>query len=416
MALCYNTDMKQALCEDCGDIAVYHPAERWAARLDWLFNPVLKPFELCSRMVLPLFDLARVDKMTALLLRTLALHGFATVQSAPDDRDPLRTRCLFEAAAARGVSLSIFRIMGQRRLSFMVAEYGGKVVAFEGLPRPSFVPSKSLSWMDNKGTMKKKFPRAGIPVPKGGVARSERRALKIFRRIGKPAIAKPSVGSGSRHTTIHIETEDELLAAFHKARELSPWVVIEEELAGPVFRATVIDGKLVGVVRRDPAQVTGDGRRTIAELVREENLHPLRQGPIFSKVAIDKETEKELNRQKMTLASVPPRGAIVTLQQKINWHLGGTTTEVTDDVHPENARLFEKVAAFLRDPIVGIDFIIGDISGPWQDQKRCGVIECNSLPFIDNHHYLFAGKPRDAAGAVWEMIFPELRPSNKKPA
>jgi cyanophycin synthetase len=97
------------------------------------------------------------------------------------------------------------------------------------------------------------------------------------------------------------------------------------------------------------------------------------------------------------------------LIQKISRGSGGSNIDVTDDVHPENMRLFEKVGRVLADPLVGIDFIIRDISHPWQRQLPCGVIECNGLPFIDLHHYPLSGKTRDAAGALWDIVFPQTK-------
>jgi cyanophycin synthetase len=94
----------------------------------------------------------------------------------------------------------------------------------------------------------------------------------------------------------------------------------------------------------------------------------------------------------------------VNLHQKINWGLGGTTADVTEEVHPENATLFEKIATTLDAPIVGIDFIIEDISRPWFDQEKCGVIECNSMPYFDNHHVPFEGQPRNVAGPIWDLV------------
>ena len=58
------------------------------------------------------------------------------------------------------------------------------------------------------------------------------------------------------------------------------------------------------------------------------------------------------------------------------------------------------------DPLVGVDFIMEDARVPWQEQERCGVIECNSLPFIDLHHYPLYGEPRNVAGALWDIVFP----------
>jgi cyanophycin synthetase len=103
---------------------------------------------------------------------------------------------------------------------------------------------------------------------------------------------------------------------------------------------------------------------------------------------------------------------MVTLHEKVSRAYGASTTEMAD-VHPENEKLFVKIAAVLDDPLVGVDFMIEDMAKPWYEQK-CGVIECNSLPFIDLHHFPLKGSARNAAGAVWEMIFPDATLGDRK--
>ena len=65
----------------------------------------------------------------------------------------------------------------------------------------------------------------------------------------------------------------------------------------------------------------------------------------------------------------------------------------------ENAEqlYFEKFKTEIPDdqPILRLrpDFIIEDITKSWKEEQHCGIIECNSLPFIDLHHYpLFGNK------------------------
>ena len=53
-------------------------------------------------------------------------------------------------------------------------------------------------------------------------------------------------------------------------------------------------------------------------------------------------------------------------------------------------------------PVVGFDVIIGDPTKS-ADSQRFGIIECNSLPFIDLHYYALEGKPRNIAGMIWDM-------------
>jgi cyanophycin synthetase len=217
---------------------------------------------------------------------------------------------------------------------------------------------------------------------------------------------KPRAGSGSRHTILHITDEAELLRAFAVGKQVSPYVVIEEELVGPVYRATVVDGKFIAAIRRDPPHVVGDGTHTVSGLVQEANKHPARGGPYFSKIQLDEKADKELAWQNLSPESIPEKGRFVYLHQKVNWSVGGTTADVTDEVHPDNRALFERSAHQLRAPITGIDFIIKDISTSWKDQDRCGILECNSMPFFDNHHLPFEGQPRNVAAAIWDMVSP----------
>jgi cyanophycin synthetase len=208
---------------------------------------------------------------------------------------------------------------------------------------------------------------------------------------------------------IHINTPEDLTTGFKKAKKLSPLVVIEEELRGYLFRGTLIGGKLVGVVKRDQPEVIGDGVQTLRQLMKKENERPERMGLIFHKIVTDKETEKELRRENIRMDDVPEKGRIVTFSQKTSRGCGGTTTEVTGMTHPENVKMLEHVASFLNDPLVGVDFIIEDITKSWREEQHCGIIECNSLPFLDLHHYPLFGKPNNVASKLWDLVLPESK-------
>src|SRR4029077_14616037 len=101
------------------------------------------------------------------------------------------------------------------------------------------------------------------------------------------------------HTYVGIADIASLRHAFLKAKEVSPYPVVEEELPGFVFRITLIGGAVVGVMRREPPHVVGDGtgaegsggKHTIRELIAAENKNPLRHGPIFHELHLDHDTE-----------------------------------------------------------------------------------------------------------------------------
>jgi len=404
-------------CPDCGANPVNHRAARAEVRAEMIMDTVFSPLAPLHRAAEVFFARLRPELLIPPIITFLSWLGIAQKLKAPVESDTYRTRVLWDAAHARGIALYHLALFGQPT-SVFVARYGGsgngRTVVYTHEPRPAGPPSRSLDWMDNKLVMAQRFRAAGIPVPRGGACHSAKQSLEIFHSIiregGGAAIAKPILGSRSRHTVIHITTDQELLHAFHVAQEISPWVIVEEELVGMVYRATVIGGKVVGVLRREPPHVTGDGTSTVKQLIIEENKNPLRHGPIFHPLLMDLEAKSELKRQGLTWDSVPARGQMVALNQKVGRGEGASNADVTDETHPENIKLFEKIGKVaLADPLVGIDFIINDIAKPWNEQKACGVIECNAMPFIDLHHYPLTGKPRDAAGALWDIVFPEAK-------
>lgn len=387
-------------CAHCGSDAIPHRLTYITVAIDESLRPLFAPGPLTRFFTKLLHGIER--RLTPLIFDGLKSIGLATYTDAPDDRTMLLAKVLWEEANVRGIKMQEIRLFNLPRNIFTAWLPSGKRIAFEGIPLTKGDDDRAW-WMDNKSELKKRFRPLGIPVAAGGAAFSEEEALRIFHRLEAPAIVKPFTGSGSRHTLLHIGSDLDLVRAFHVAKKIAPLAVIEEELQGPVYRATVVDGKLVATLRRDPPHVLGDGVHTIEALVERMNEHPARNGPYFSKIGLDALGPQELLWQGLARTDVPEKGRRVTLHQKVNWSLGGTTADVTDEVHPDNRALFERVAAVIKSPVVGIDFIIADIGKPWSEQERCGVIECNSMPFFDNHHLPFEGTPRNVAGAIWDM-------------
>jgi cyanophycin synthetase len=394
------------VCPDCGPTPTSHFLARTIVMVDWFFSPYTKFMDKIWQKFRPLVLKLPLDKIAYHSMFWAKRLGLGKVVTDIKPDHNLRLRVLWEEAKRRGIELFEFRPFG-RSVDLMVARHQGRLYAFDGLPRPRGNTGDGSEWMDDKAIMRKKFSEAKIPIARGGMFTLVKKALVMFDEMGPPVIVKPRIGSRSRHTFIHINTRSQLVQAFYSAQKLCPWVVVEEELQGPVFRATVVGGKLIGVARRDIPQIIGDGVHSIGELASASNEHPGRDEDIFHSLPSEQEAREELARQGLTWQTVPVKGQQVTLGNKVNRGIGGVTTDVTQEVHEHNADLFRRVANFVGDPIIGIDFIISSISDPWHQQQACGVIECNSLPFIDLHHYPIAGTPRNAAGAIWDLIWPE---------
>lgn len=392
------------ICPDCGPATVNHFVSKTTVIIGFLIRVITKPLGKIEDAVVD-FLFPKLAPLMPYFFKVLAILRLVKITDKLEEDNIERTKCMWRAGEKYGVKLLQYRIFNRPTILFC-AEYKGEKLVFEGLPRPKNASHKALEWMDNKGIMKKKFQAGGIPVARGGVAMTDRGALKLFHSQNKPVITKPNLGSRSRHTTTHIVDEKGLLEAFHKARQLSPWVVIEEELVGFVFRITLIGGKLVGALRREPPFVIGDGIATVRSLVEKENQNPKRHNGIFHEIALDAEADAEIARQNLKWESIPTKGQFVTLNQKVGRSQGGSNTEMLPKVHPENVKIFEKLAKVLGDPLVGVDFIMQDVEKPWTEQKLCGAIECNSLPFLDLHNTPLYGEPLDPSFELWKVVFP----------
>ncbi len=395
---------KKNYCPDCGGAQVNHKLVYTSI----LLSSWIEPWTNWMSNWIPE---SKLEWIGPGLTKVLAMLRLGKIEKELSGKDSLRTKVLWEEANKRNINMEEFLLFGIGRDLF-ISRYEGEMRFFDVLPRTKDYNPKGLAWMDNKNEMKKHFLKASIPIAKGGIASSRKDALKIFRTLQKPVIAKPNLGSRSRHTTIHIENEEEMIKAYNLAHKLSPWVMIEEELEGYVFRGTLIGKKFVACLRREPAYIIGDGIHNIKELIEIENKNPLRAGPIFHKLSLDKEAEKELLHWGNSESTIPTIDEIVTLGQKTSRACGGGITDMTEVIHPENIAMLEQIAEVLDDPLIGVDFIMKDASISWRNQPRSGVIECNSAPFIDLHHYPLVGKPHNVAGKLWDIIYPKSKKEN----
>ncbi|MEF8874704.1 MAG: cyanophycin synthetase [Candidatus Thermoplasmatota archaeon] len=261
---------------------------------------------------------------------------------------------------------------------------------------------------DDKWRTKKILDRAGIPVPRGETVKVVEKALEVAKELGYPLAVKPNTGNHGRGISIRVEDSEELRRAFKEAKKIDPLVVIEKYLVGADHRLLVIDGELVAAARRNPPLVTGDGESTIEDLIDELNNDPKRgtgHEKILTEVEIDQTTKKVLNDKNYALDTVLPEGEKLFLKPTANLSTGGTATDVTDSVHPQNKRMAERIADIVGLDVIGIDTIALDLEKPINGNNG-GVIEVNAAPGFRMHLDPQEGEKRDVGKAVVDMLFP----------
>jgi cyanophycin synthetase len=280
-----------------------------------------------------------------------------------------------------------------------IKENGKNFFYFQSLPIPPHIPQSGYKWLDDKFALFEKLSEHGVPIPKTKKIFTYQSALKAFDVLKKPVIIKPKYGSRGRHTTTNINTEKELRKAFNTARQITLSMVIQEHLSGSVYRATVINNTLVAFFRADPPQVTGDGIKTIQALIDEKNA---KRHERLSDISINDDLLHFIQREGYDLESIPDMGVTINLSAKTGRMYGGYTKEMLPEVHPRMHEIFKKAGSLMQAPVLGFDLIIGDpTKNP--DEQKWGIIECNSLPFIDLHYFALEGTPKNLAENVWDL-------------
>ncbi|EMW5676497.1 bifunctional glutamate--cysteine ligase GshA/glutathione synthetase GshB [Enterococcus faecium] len=269
--------------------------------------------------------------------------------------------------------------------------------------------------MENKTVTKKVLKEAGFRVPGGAEFSSMEEAVKAYPRFADQAfVIKPKSTNYGLGITIFKEgasLEDYQAGLAIAFREDSS-VLVEEFMPGTEYRFFVIDGEVQAIMLRVPANVIGDGIRTVKELVEEKNSDPLRgtnhRAPL-ELIQLGELEQLMLKEQGLTIESVPQANQIVYLRENSNISTGGDSIDMTDEFSEAYKKIAVSAVEALGAKISGIDLIIPDKEiDPTTDKKAYGIIEANFNPAMHMHVYPFAGKGRRLTMNVLKLLYPEV--------
>ena len=88
----------------------------------------------------------------------------------------------------------------------------------------------------------------------------------------------------------------------------------------------------------------------------------------------------------------------------------GMTRDVTDETHRSVQVLCERAARVINLDVCEVNLIAEDIS-TLLAPKKLGIIEINAAPDLHSYAFPNEGKPRDAGGAIVEMLYPNGKES-----
>ena len=198
--------------------------------------------------------------------------------------------------------------------------------------------------------------RHRLPVP-DQIKFSTFAVAQKFLARHRSIVVKPCMQWGGRGVAVDIRTPAELRTAVRAAQRYEADVVLEQGVRGEDQRLIVVGGKYVAAIRRTPATVIGDGRSTIAQLIRRKNRSTTRTDA-GHRIPLDAETRRQLARLGWRLDDMPRAGQCVPVRLTSNYHTGGDAAVITHEVSPRLVRVAQRVVRLLGLPVAGVDFLV----------------------------------------------------------
>ncbi|MGD9711118.1 MAG: hypothetical protein AB7V46_03515 [Thermomicrobiales bacterium] len=317
------------------------------------------------------------------------------------------------AAERRGIPVRMAN-KHQRLVEFGLGAYTERLLAI--------MTSKSIEIASriarNKPLANAVMREHGVPVPDGATVRNLEEAIRVVERIGYPVAVKPSDLKHGNAVTVDIGSLEELTPAVEAAvaASRSGRALVETMIKGREYRVSVVGDAIPRVMEKVVAHVIGDGAKTIAQLIDIVNQDPERtpgQATNLIPITIDETTHAALERQNLTIESIPEPGQYVEVKLVSNVHQGGSTVLRTDEIHPDNAAVSRLAAKAVGLDMCGLDLIVPDISQSiWE--VGGAVLEVNSEPQFRASSDPDLELPMDMGMAVVEMFYPSGRPCQPK--
>lgn len=404
---------KQNHCPFCYPEKIDHKQTKLNS---FLLAYVTKPLSLLFKFIFFNKSLYFTDRfLITIIILLRKLDKIQLQRDAKPEQMVNRLRLLWKEAKNRELNIHSFSLHHRQLLSFLLI-HKGKNYYFHYSPttllHKNFRQLQDPVIYDDKAKFKRLLLKHNLPHPKGNVFFSQNKAFAYGIKLGFPLVVKPASSSLSQHVSLQISNEASLKKAIEIAKAIDYRVIVEKFITGTVHRMMCIGDQFLVCSKRLPANILGDGKSTINNLIDAYNTHPLRGevgelGYALYKVEKKAPLLEYLTAQGLTLEAIPDEGEAIFLADKSNCSNGAEVINVTEEVCQENIALFKKVHSILEIAVSAIDFICLDVTKPWHLQPFA-FLENNSFPAIDPQHYPSSGKPVDVAKAIWEYVLQSL--------
>jgi len=302
-------------------------------------------------------------------------------------------RIIVEEAHRRGIDV---QVDDAEAGLFTLIHGGRRIRCRESLS--DLTTAVSMTLCQDKRLTHKALKAAGLQLPVqqlAGNADDNLGFLDEHERI----VVKPVDGEQGQGVAVDLRTIEDVQDAVERARHFDSRVLLESFHEGLDLRIVVIGFDVVAAAIRRPAEIMGDGRHTIGQLIEAQSRRRAAATGGESKIPLDEETRRTVEDAGFTFDSVLPADQRLAVRRTANLHTGGCLEDVTAILHPVLKDAAIRAARALDIPVVGLDLMV-----PAADQPEYVFIEANERCGLANH------EPQPTAERFVDLLFPHSLP------
>jgi glutamate--cysteine ligase len=311
------------------------------------------------------------------------------------------TQVLMKEAMARKIKVEVL----DRKANFIRLSKGKKVEYVHQATKTSKDSLITNDIMENKKVTKIILDENGISVPQGDEFNDINKALGSYDSFShlnlviKPTTTNYGIGLNFAKAGDGLAYEKGLRDAFKHGSS----VIVEEFIEGKEYRFLVLGNKTEAVTLRIPANIIGDGKSTIKELISQKNYRP--KNHKFPKyfIRMGKEEREKLKSMGLTFTSIPKKGKQIFLRDNSNVSTGGDPIDMTDDMSEPYKEIAVRAAKTVNATFCGVDMIVKDFKKP-PTKNNHSIIELNFNPILSIHNFPYEGKNRDVGKPTLDLL------------
>lgn len=302
-------------------------------------------------------------------------------------------RIIVEEAHRRGIEVQVDNADAGL---FTLTHGGRRVRCRESLS--DLTTAVSMTLCQDKSLTHSTLKAAGLLLPAQQLAGNGDDNL-AFLEAHERIVVKPLDGEQGHGVAVDLRSIEDVQHAIERAKAFDSRVLLESFHEGLDLRIVVIGFEVVAAAIRRPAEIIGDGRHTIIQLIEAQSRRRAAATSGESKIPMDEETERTVADAGFSYSDVLPMDQRLAVRRTANLHTGGVLEDVTTILHPVLLDAAVRAARALDIPVVGLDLMV-----PAADQPEYVFIEANERVGLANH------EPQPTAERFVDLLFPHSLP------